>query len=90
MLAWASDADLWKRRTAIISQVRFQAASDVELLHACIAPSIGSRELFLRKAIGWALRRHARIDPEGVARYVRAHPELSPSSRREALKHVGA
>ena len=90
MLAWASDPDLWKRRTAILSQLAFKAATDLELLHACIAPSIGSREFFLRKAIGWALRQYARVDPEEVSRYVRAHPELSPLSRREALKHVGA
>ena len=59
----------------------------MELLTACIEPSIPSREFFLRKAIGWALRQYARTDAAWVERYVRAHAaELSPLSKREALK----
>lgn len=90
MLAWAVDADLWKRRSAILCQLNAKAETDLDLLRACIAPSIGSREFFLRKAIGWALRHHARTDPAEVLRYVEVHPELSGLSRREALKHLGA
>ncbi len=47
------------------------------------------RELFVRKAIGWALRDHARTDPDWVRGFVEAHrSELSGLSRREALKHL--
>ena len=90
MLRWASDADMWKRRSAILCQLDAKAGTDLDLLYACIAPSIGSKEFFLRKAIGWALRHYARIDPEEVVRYVAEHPELSGLSRREALKQIGA
>lgn len=87
MRAWARDDDLWKRRTAILSQLRFGAETDRKLLYDCIAPSIGSKEFFLRKAIGWALRQYARVEPDEVLRYVRAHAkELSGLSKREALK----
>ncbi len=44
-------------------------------------------EFFIRKAIGWALREYARVDPDWVRDYVGTH-ELSPLSRREALKHL--
>jgi 3-methyladenine DNA glycosylase AlkD len=30
--------------------------TDLTLLYDCIEPSLASREFFLRKAIGWALR----------------------------------
>lgn len=90
MRAWSVDADMWKRRSAILCQLDAKAQTDLELLYACIAPSIASKEFFLRKAIGWALRHHARIDPSEVARYVDEHPELSGLSRREALKHIKA
>jgi hypothetical protein len=41
-----------------------------------------------RGAIGWALRQYAWTDPNEVRRYVRAHEgQLSPLSRREALKN---
>ncbi len=47
------------------------------------------RMFFVRKAIGWALRDHARTDPDWVRGFVEAHrSELSGLSRREALKHL--
>jgi 3-methyladenine DNA glycosylase AlkD len=89
MGAWSRSPDMWKRRSAILSQITFKADTDLELLYACIEPSLSSREFFLCKAIGWALRQYAWTDPREVVRYVRAHrAELSPLSRREALKNL--
>ena len=45
---------MWKRRTSIICQLGFKKETDLELLYACIEPSLGSKEFFLQKAIGWA------------------------------------
>ena len=88
MLAWSRSDDLWKRRSSIICQLRFKERTDLDLLYACIEPSLGSREFFLRKAIGWALRQYAWTDPAEVKRYVRAKGDaLAPLSRREALKN---
>lgn len=90
LLGWAKDDDIWRRRTAIISQVTFKTDTDLDLLERCILPSIARKELWLRKAIGWALRQYAWTDPKWVQRWVRAHEaELSGLSRREALKNVG-
>lgn len=87
---WARDDDLWVRRAAIICQLQAKKITDLDLLYDCIAPSMGSNEFFLRKAIGWALRQYARTDPDEVARYVAEHADrLSPLSKREALKHIG-
>ena len=87
---WSTDDHLWKRRTSIICQVGAKAATDLDLLYACIAPNLADRDFFIRKAIGWALREYAKTDPEEVVRYVAAHHDrLSGLSRREALKHVG-
>jgi 3-methyladenine DNA glycosylase AlkD len=89
MRAWSRSDDLWKRRSAILCQLTFKGDTDLDLLYATIEPSLSSREFFLRKAIGWALRQYARTDPREVRRYVRKHEkELSPLSRREALKHA--
>ena len=89
MRAWAQDDDLWKRRSAILVQLKAKADTDLDLLYACIEPSIGSSEFFLRKAIGWALRQYAWTDPAEVSRYVAANAgRLSGLSRREALKNV--
>ena len=89
MRAWARDANMWKRRAAILCQIGLKEETDLELLYACIEPSLGSKEFFLRKAIGWALRQYAWTDPREVVRYVRRNRDrLSPLSKREALKNV--
>jgi 3-methyladenine DNA glycosylase AlkD len=90
MLSWSTDADMWKRRSSILCQLPAKRETDLDLLYACIEPSIGSSEFFLRKAIGWALRQYAWTDPDEIARYVAANEDrLSGLSKREALKNSG-
>lgn len=84
---WSVDDDTWIRRIAILSQLGRRSRVDPVLLTAVIEPSIARPEFFLRKAIGWALRDYARVEPDWVARFVASHV-LSPLSRREALKHL--
>jgi 3-methyladenine DNA glycosylase AlkD len=84
---WSTDADMWIRRIAIISQLGRRDRLDPELLAQVIAPNLGDGEFFIRKAIGWALREYARVEPAWVRQYVDTH-DLSPLSRREALKHL--
>lgn len=101
LLTWANDDDLWVRRSAIICQVGRRAGLDRALMVAAIdanldgsnrtatAESTYGSDFFIRKAIGWALRDHARVDPEWVGRLVEERGErLSGLSRREALKHL--
>jgi 3-methyladenine DNA glycosylase AlkD len=89
MRKWSRSPDMWKRRTSIICQLGFKQETDLTLLYACIKPSLDSKEFFLRKAIGWALRQYAWTDPGEVKRYVRENEaKLSPLSRREALKNI--
>ncbi|HLN10519.1 MAG TPA: DNA alkylation repair protein [Xanthobacteraceae bacterium] len=85
---WSRSDDLWKRRTSIICQRSFKTATDLDLLYACIEPSLESKEFFLQKAIGWALRQHAWTDPGEVTAYVKRESRLAPLSRREALKNL--
>lgn len=87
--SWATDEDLWLRRSAVIAQLGAKERTDVALLTEVIEANLADREFFIRKAIGWALRQHARTDPTWVIAFCAAHGGLSPLSRREALKHVG-
>jgi 3-methyladenine DNA glycosylase AlkD len=87
--AWASDEDRWLRRTAVICQVGAKDRTDLPLLALAVEANLDDRDFFLRKAIGWALRQHARTDPAWVRAFVAAHADrLSGLSRREALKHL--
>jgi 3-methyladenine DNA glycosylase AlkD len=89
MLDWSRCDDLWKRRAAILCQLRFKERTDLALLYACIEPALAAKEFFLRKAIGWALRQYAWTDGREVVRYVKKNrARLSPLSKREALKNA--
>ena len=91
---WAVDDDLWRRRTAIIAQLGSKESTDVDLLADVVTANLldgapVTRDFFIRKAIGWALRQHARVDPDWVRAYVAANRDrLSPLSIREATKHL--
>lgn len=85
---WARCENIWKRRTAILSQLRRKGKTDLDLLYKCIEPSLGSSEFFLQKAIGWALRDYAWHDIREVDHYVNANKHLLSSlSQREALRN---
>lgn len=87
--AWSRSEHLWKRRTAILAQLPFKRETDVALLYEAIEPALDSKEFFLRKAIGWALREYAKTDPDEVRRYVAANDaRLSGLSKREALRRI--
>lgn len=84
---WSTDDDPWIRRIAVISQLGRRDRVDPELLADVIGPNLADGEFFIRKAIGWALREYARVAPDWVRGYAASH-DLSPLSRREALKHL--
>jgi 3-methyladenine DNA glycosylase AlkD len=89
MLSWGRSNNIWKRRSAILCQLGFKAKTDLPLLYACIEPSLDSKEFFLQKAIGWALRQYAWTDAAEIRLYVQRHgDQLSALSRREALKNI--
>ncbi|WP_255621973.1 DNA alkylation repair protein [Pseudonocardia sp. DSM 110487] len=88
--AWITDPDRWLRRTSVICQLQAAGSIDIALLTDAIEANIADPDFFLRKGIGWALRQHARVDPDWVRTFVDDHPELSPLARREAMRHLGA
>lgn len=89
MYEWAIDDDTWLRRTAILCQLLHKEQTDLALLRAAIDANVDDTSFWIRKAIGWALRQHARIDPEWVRSEVARHGDrLSGLSSREALKHL--
>ncbi len=82
---WRSSEDIWLRRTTILFQLKYREATDWNLLTGLVAENLGSKEFFINKAIGWALREHSKTDAQRVIRFVES-TQLAPLSRREALK----
>lgn len=87
---WSRDADRWRRRSAVICQVGARDATDIALLTTCVLANAEDPDFFLRKGIGWALREHAKTDPDWVGCFVATHRGmLSTLSVREATRYLG-
>lgn len=87
MLNWATSDHLWVRRVAIIHQLKFKSQTDEKLLAEIIELNLPSKEFFINKAIGWALRAYSAVDPKWVIQFCETH-DLAALSRKEALRKI--
>jgi 3-methyladenine DNA glycosylase AlkD len=84
---WIQSDNFWLQRTAILFQLKYKKDTDEALLYRYIRMCKDSKEFFIQKAIGWALREYSKTNPESVKRFVESE-ELAPLSKREALKVI--
>ncbi|MFH1183594.1 MAG: DNA alkylation repair protein [Chloroflexota bacterium] len=82
---WRKSRNLWLRRACVLFQLNYKHETDFALMQEIIRENLDSKEFFINKAIGWALRQYTRVDPRGVRKFVAETP-LHPLSAREALK----
>lgn len=85
--AWIDSGNIWLQRTALLFQLKYKKNTDEDLMFDYMRRLSGSKEFFIRKAIGWALREYSKTAPESVIRFVES-AELSGLSRHEALKVI--
>ena len=84
---WVASGNIWLQRTAILFQLNYKEEVDKALLTYVIRSSLGSKEFFINKAIGWMLRNYSRVNPEWVLDFVEK-TSLSNLSQREALRLI--
>lgn len=82
---FSNSENMWLNRTAILFQLSYKEKTDFDLLKAECEKHKHSKEFFIQKAIGWALRDYSRFNPNGVKEYVNS-TNLKPLSQREALR----
>jgi 3-methyladenine DNA glycosylase AlkD len=85
--AWIASDNIWLQRSAILFQLKYKGRTDVDRLFRYVTHCSSSKEFFIQKGIGWALREYAKTDPDQVRQFVEDTP-LAALSRREALKHL--
>lgn len=83
---WMESGYLWLQRICIIFQLKYKEKTDLELLSKYILAVANSKEFFLQKASGWALRDLSRKKPDFVIGFVAKNPQLPPLTKREALR----
>lgn len=79
----------WLRRVAMLHQLGWKEKVDQNRLFRYALELAPEKDFFIRKAIGWALRDHARNQPDAVRLFLRHNADrLSGLTRREAGKHL--
>ena len=81
---WIRSDNRWLNRAAIQHQRGRRTNTDVMYVLELCSRFSNSREFFITKAVGWALRDIAAFDKPAVREYLREHPELHSVSVREA------
>ena len=85
--AWVKSDNFWLQRSAILFQLNYKDKTDTKLLFDYCLQLADSKEFFVQKAMGWALRNLYRHLPDLVADFVKNN-QLPNLTRREALKHA--
>lgn len=84
---WCNTDNMWLQRMSILFQLKYKNKTNTEILTKYIEKHAGSKEFFIRKAIGWILREYGKTNPEWVIKFCDTHV-LAGLSRREALKRI--
>ena len=81
---WNKSPNIWLNRAAIQHQRGRRFEADNKLILRYCHEHSDSKEFFIVKAIGWALRDMAAVSPQDVRRFLKDHPDIGRVAVREA------
>lgn len=84
---WMDSGHLWLQRVCLIFQLTYKEKTDAGLLFGYVRRVAHSKEFFLQKGAGWALRQYSRTNPEAVWQFL-AENNVAPLTRREGSKYA--
>lgn len=84
---WSCHDNLWLRRAALLFQLKYKKQTNEAILYQYIRQNADSKEFFIQKAIGWALREYSKTNPNSVKQFI-AENRLAPLSVREGSKYL--
>lgn len=82
---WIHSENMWLNRVAKLFQMKFKEKTDKDRLFKYCKMMSGSKEFFIQKAIGWALREYSYINSDAVESFIH-QIDLAPLSKREGLR----
>lgn len=83
---WIESDNFWLQRSALIYQLRYKDKVDFERLTRYIIRRKDSKEFFVQKAAGWALRQYSKHEPEAVREFLSDNQDLEKLTIREGSK----
>lgn len=83
---WIESDNFWLQRSALIYQLRYKDKVDFERLTRYILRRKNTKEFFVQKAAGWALRQYSKYEPEAVREFLSDNQDLEKLTTREGSK----
>jgi 3-methyladenine DNA glycosylase AlkD len=68
---WMHSDNIWLQRSCLLFQLKYKTNTDAKLLVSFIQPLLSSKEFFIRKAIGWALREYSKTNADFVIQFAK-------------------
>ncbi|WP_449540238.1 DNA alkylation repair protein [Ferdinandcohnia sp. Marseille-Q9671] len=84
---WAYSNHLWLIRSSILFQLKYKEETNETILYHYITANASSKEFFIQKAIGWALREYSKTSPDSVRAFIQENT-LPKLSIREGSKYI--
>ena len=84
---WIASDNIWWQRLAILFQLKYKSKTNERLLFDLILARMDSKEFFVQKASGWALREYSKTQPQSVIAFIEAYP-LSRLTKTEGMKWI--
>jgi 3-methyladenine DNA glycosylase AlkD len=84
---WIESENIWLQRSAILFQLDYKDKTDADLLYRYILRRIDTKEFFVQKGAGWALRQYSKTNPESVRHFIENHA-LPALTTREGMKVI--
>ncbi len=85
---WMASGNVWLQRSCILSQLKYREETQLEYLIPLIDQTYQSKEFFIQKANGWALRQASKYYRDEVAKYVASKSDWPRVIEREAKKYL--
>ncbi len=82
---WAKSNNIWLIRSSILFQLKYKDKTDAKLLFELIKYNAETKEFFIQKGGGWALREYSKTNPAAVIEFI-SENNLPSLTRREGLK----
>jgi 3-methyladenine DNA glycosylase AlkD len=87
---WSDSGDRWLIRSAIGHQRGWKSQTDIDRVCELADQHWRDPEFFVAKAIGWALRDCARLNPARIERFVVEHLSPNPVALREIRRGLAS
>ncbi len=86
---WNQSDNIWLIRSSILYQLKYREQTDFAQLGKFILRHANSKEFFIQKAAGWALRQYSKYNPIVVRQFIESNrDQLSNLTIREGSKYV--